>query len=319
VAAPAAAAGQHADGQHAAGLRAALLLAGAAGAAGAVQQRLNGQLKDALGDALLAAVVSFGLGLLLVLTVVLVRPSARRAWPAVRTVPVWRRAGGLGGATLIAVGAAATPVLGVALLSVGLVAGQTGGGVLVDRVGLGPGGRRTLTGPRLAGALLCLAAVGISVVGKGARDAAPLLLLLVVLAGLATTLQQALNGHVRAATGDASVATLLNFLVGTTALVLGLAGHLLLTGAPTGGWPGADQWYLYLGGPIGVFYVTVAAVVVRLLGVLRLTLTTIAGQLVGAVLLDLLVPAAGTSLSPYTVAGAALTLVAVAVSGRGTP
>ena len=125
--------------------------------------------------------------------------------------------------------------------------GQTGGGVLVDRVGLGPGGRRALTGPRLAGALLCLVAVAVSVVGKGAREAAPLLLVLVVLAGLATTLQQAFNGHVRAATGDSSVATLLNFLVGGAALVLGLAGSVLLSGAPDGAWPGADHWYLYVG------------------------------------------------------------------------
>ncbi len=296
--------------------RAALLLALAAGGAGACQSRLNGQLNEVVGSALLAAVVSFGIGLVLVLGLVLARPSARAGWAQVRTVPVWRRLGGLGGATLIAVSAAAAPVLGVALLSVGLVAGQTGGGVLVDRIGLGPGGRRPLTGPRLVGAVLCLLAVTLSVAGKGARDAAPLLLLLVVLAGLATTLQQALNGHVRAATGDASVATLLNFLVGISALLVGLVGHALLTGAEFGPLPGAGQWYLYLGGPIGVAYVIIAASTVRVLGVLRLTLTTIAGQLVGAVLLDLLVPPAGTTLSPFTVVGALLTLVAVTVSGR---
>ena len=296
--------------------RAALLLALGAGVAGAVQSRLNGELKDILGSALLAAAVSFGVGLALVLALVLARPSARRGWAQVRTVPLWRRLGGLGGATLIAVSSAAAPVLGVALLSVGLVAGQTGGGVLVDRLGLGPGGRRPLTGPRLAGAVLCLLAVAISVVGKGARDAAPLLLALVVLAGLATTLQQALNGHVRAATGDASVTTLLNFLVGLAALLVGLAGHLVLSDAAPAPLPGPGQWYLYLGGPIGVLYVMIAATTVRVLGVLRLTLTTIAGQLVGAVLLDLVVPPSGTSLSPYTVAGALLTLVAVNVSGR---
>jgi len=32
----------------------------------------------------------------------------------------------------------------VALLTVGLVAGQTSGGLVVDRVGLGPGGRHAL-------------------------------------------------------------------------------------------------------------------------------------------------------------------------------
>lgn len=42
--------------------------------------------------------------------------------PAVRSLPVWACLGGLGGATLVAVGAAATPVIGVALLAVTLAA-----------------------------------------------------------------------------------------------------------------------------------------------------------------------------------------------------
>jgi transporter family-2 protein len=95
------------------------------------------------------------------------------------------------------VGAAAAPEIGVALLTVGLVAGQTSGGLVVDRLGLAPGGAHGLTLPRIAGALLCLVAVGISVLGEGAREAAPLLLVVVVLAGFAISVQQALNGRVR--------------------------------------------------------------------------------------------------------------------------
>ena len=285
------------------------------GAAVALQQQVNGQLKQALGDALLAAVVSFGAGLVVVAAVVLARPSARAACAAVRHVPLWQRLGGLGGATLVAVGAAAAPTLGVALLTVGLVAGTTAGGLVVDRVGLGPGGRLPLTVPRVAGALLCLGAVGISVQGAGARAAAPLLLVLVVAAGAATALQQALNGRVRAATRDASVATLVNFLVGAAALVLALGISVALSGLDPPAWPGAASWYLYAGGPIGAAFVAVAAVVVRPLGVLRLGLAVTAGQLVGAVLLDLAAPVAAVRLAPATVLGAVLTLLAVAVSG----
>lgn len=50
----------------------------------------------------------------------------------------------------------------------------------------------------------------------------------------------------------------------------------------------------------------------RLTGVLLLGLGTIAGQLVGALLLDVFVPATGEQLSATAVAGTALTLVAVA-------
>ena len=283
----------------------------------ALQQRVNGQLGVDLDDALLASVVSFGTGLVVVVAVVLARPAARRAVRAVRQVPWWQRLGGLGGASLVAVGATATPRLGVALLTVGIVAGQTTGGLAVDRAGIGPGGSHLLTAPRVAGALLCLVAVGIGVLGRDAREADPLLLLAVVGAGFLIAVQQALNGRVRATTGDASVATLVNFVVGTTVLLTALGVALAVRGAGDGDWPGAGEWYLYLGGPIGASFVAMAAVVVRRLGVLRLGLATIAGQLVGAVLLDLLLPATETGIAAMTVVGAALTLVAVGVSGLG--
>lgn len=296
---------------------AALAVAVAAGALVALQQRINGELKTELGDALLTALVSFGTGLVAVLVVVLARPSSRRAVAAVRGSAWWERLGGLGGATLVAVGAAAAPEIGVALLTVGLVAGQTSGGLVVDRVGLGPGGARPLTAPRIAGAVLCLVAVAVAVSGETARAASPLLILLVVLAGFLIATQQALNGRVRSTTGDAGVATLLNFVVGTLALLAGLLLSALVGGLDVGPWPAPAQWYLYTGGPMGAAFVAVAALVVHRLGVLRLGLAVIAGQLLGALALDLALPVTGESIGLPTVLGVALTLVAVAISGRG--
>ncbi|MCW2679224.1 MAG: family transporter [Frankiales bacterium] len=294
----------------------ALAAAVASGAVVALQQRVNGELKVELGDALLTALVSFGTGLVAVIAVVLARASSRAAVARVRQVPWMQRLGGLGGASLVAVGAAAAPEIGVALLTVGLVAGQTSGGLVVDRMGLGPGGAHGLTAPRIAGAALCLVAVGISVLGDGAREAAPLLLVLVVAAGFAISIQQALNGRVRRTTGDAGVATLVNFVVGTIALGLGVLLHAAVAGLEVGDWPGWSEWYLYSGGPMGASFVAVAAVVVRRLGVLRLGLAVIAGQLVGALLLDVLLPVQDQTVELLTVVGVGLTLVAVAVSGR---
>lgn len=293
-----------------------LAAAVASGALVALQQRVNGELKTALDDALLTALVGFGIGLVVLVAVVGARPASRQAVRRVREVPWVQRLGGLGGASLVAVGAAAAPEIGVALLTVGLVAGQTSGGLLVDRLGLGPGGAHALTGPRVLGAALCLVAVGISVLGQGAREADPVLLVLVVLAGFAISVQQALNGRVRRTTGDAGVATLVNFTVGTVALALGLLVSVLLTGLDVGNWPGVDRWWLYTGGPMGAAFVAVAALVVRRLGVLRLGLAVIAGQLVGALLLDLTLPVHGRGVDVLTVVGVALTLLAVVVSGR---
>lgn len=293
-----------------------LAAAVASGALVALQQRVNGELKTALDDAVLTALVGFSIGLVVLVAVVGTRPASRAAVRKVRQVPWAQRLGGLGGASLVAVGAAAAPEIGVALLTVGLVAGQTSGGLLVDRLGLGPGGAHALTAPRVAGAVLCLVAVGISVLGQAAREADPVLLVLVVLAGFAISVQQALNGRVRRTTGDAGVATLLNFVVGTVALALGLLVSVLLSGIDVGSWPGWDRWWLYTGGPMGAAFVAVAALVVRRLGVLRLGLAVIAGQLVGALLLDLTLPVSGQGVDVLTVVGVALTLLAVAVSGR---
>lgn len=295
----------------------ALSAAVLSGALVAVQQRVNGQLGVDLQAPLLAALVSFGTGLVAVVAVVLARPPARRALAAVRQVPWWTRLGGLGGASLVAVGAFAAPQIGVALLTIGLVAGQTSGGLAVDRAGLAPGGSHLLTAPRLAGAVLCLVAVGIGSIGRDARAADPLLLVLVVGAGFLIAVQQALNGRVRRTTGNAAVATLVNFVVGTTALSVGVLLAVAVRGLPDGDWPGVDQWYLYLGGPLGATFVAVAAVVVRRLGVLRLGLAVIAGQLLGALVVDVVSPAIDGGIAATTVLGAVLTFVAVGVSGLG--
>jgi transporter family-2 protein len=154
----------------------------------------------------------------------------------------------------------------------------------------------------------------VGALGDAARAASPLLLAAVVAAGALTAVQQGLNGRMRAVTGDATVATAVNFLVGTAALLLGVALRAAVTDVQLGAWP--DEWWLYLGGPAGVVFVASAAVVVRLLGVLRLGLAVIAGQLLGAVALDLLLPVDDAGLSAATAVGAALTLVAAVVSGR---
>ncbi|MCU1600303.1 MAG: hypothetical protein JWO22_1012 [Frankiales bacterium] len=269
----------------------------------ALQQRLNGELGADLHDPLLAAVVSFGSGLLLISVLVLRRLDALSR---LTQVPWWSRLGGLCGATLVAVGATAAPKIGIALLTVGLVSGTTVAALLVDRAGLGPGGSRPLTPGRLGGAALCLFAIGLSA-REGLRAASPLLIALVVLAGGLISLQQAVNGRVRAAT-DATVATFVNFIVGTTGLLLALTVKAVVFDVHADRWP-HEPW-LYFGGLIGCAFIAMAAVTVGTLGVLRLGLSTTAGQLIGGVLLDL-----DRGISAVTAVTVGLTLVAVGISG----
>ena len=291
----------------------AVSLAVASGALIAVQQRANGGLAERLGDPVLAATVSFGSGLLLMTTIVATRASSRRALPVLRTLPGWTLLGGLGGATLVGVGAVAAPEIGVALLTVAIVGGQTVGALAVDGVGMGPGGRRPLTAARGLGAALCLVAIAISVGGGPARPNL-LLLLAVVAAGALGALQQALNGRLRQAVGDTAVATFVNFVVGTTALAVALGLREVVVGVQARQWPGS--WIFYTGGVLGAVFVAVAAVLVRPLGVLRLGLCLTAGQLLGAVVLDATVPERGHGVAAATAVAAGLTLLAVFVSGR---
>ena len=276
----------------------------ASGALVAVQQRFNGELGRSLGDPLLAAVISFGGGLVLMCVLVVRRLDVVAH---LRDVPWWTRLGGLGGATLVGVGAAAAPKIGVALLTVGMVSGTMVTALAVDRTALVPGEPRPLTPARLLGAAMCLGAIVLAS-KEGLRSASALLLALVVAAGGLVSLQQALNGRVRAAT-DATVATFLNFVVGTTALLLAFAGQAVAGHASATHWP--SRFWLYLGGPIGCVFIALAALFVSTLGVLRFGLATTAGQLLGGVLLDL---DRGVPLA--TLAAVVLTLLAVLVSGQ---
>ena len=95
-------------------------------------------------------------------------PSRARCarWPGVR---LWHLLGGLGGAMFIAAGAIGAPEIGVALLSVALVCGQTTGSLVADGVGLSPAGHQGVTTGRVAGVALTIAAVVASALGASAH------------------------------------------------------------------------------------------------------------------------------------------------------
>lgn len=293
----------------------ALALTFGAGLLLAGQGHVNGALTTRLGSALVAALVSFVVGLAALAVALAARPQTRRA---VRTRPVepirwWYLVGGFAGALLVFVSALAVPLIGVALLTVCVVGGQTVGGLAVDRAGFGPGGRLALTAPRLGGAALAVGAVALAALGAGHGTVRPALFAAVAAAGLCSAGQQAVNGQLARVSGAAGVAALISFLVGMLALAVvtaALAGAGVL---PSLHWPSTG--WLYLGGLGGAAYIWIAAGTVSRLGVLRLTLSAVAGQLVGSVLLDATVPVHGASLQPATVAAAALTIIAVAVSG----
>ncbi|MEV4522156.1 DMT family transporter [Micromonospora tulbaghiae] len=296
-------------------------LATASGVMVAVQSRINGELGVRLADGIAAAVVSFGVGLLILLVLVPATPGGRRGLVALRgalrtgTLRPWQCLGGVCGAFLVATQGLTIGALGVAVFTVAVVAGQSGSSLLVDRAGIGPAGRQPVTPNRLIGAVLTVLAVLLAVGDRLGDPQALALALLPLAAGVGIAWQQAVNGRVRAASGSAMTATLVNFTVGTAALLVTFAVDLAVRGRPAGAFP--DEPWLYLGGPLGIVFIALAAALVRFTGVLLLGLATIAGQIVGAVLLDLLLPTAASHPGLDTLLGAALTMVAVLVAAFG--
>jgi transporter family-2 protein len=196
----------------------------------------------------------------------------------------------------------------VALTAVAIVAGATTGSLLVDALGISPRGRQALTPPRLLGSAIAVGGLVVGAVGR-TGEVRPLLLALVGAAGFATAAQQAANGHLNRHSGEPLVAASVSFLVGTAAL----AAVVLARSPAIGEWPGNPG--LYLGGAGGAAYIALGALAVARLGVLRLTLGTVAGQLAFGVVLDAVAPTGG-GLAAASVVAAFCTLVAVVVASR---
>jgi transporter family-2 protein len=126
-------------------------------------------------------------------------------------------------------------------------------------------------------------------------------------AGLAVTVQFALNGRVTKA-ANSQVSAFLNFpmsliTVSVTLIVMNLFGKNWNT------WP--NQWWLYSAGFLGAVVVYLAAATIRTLGVLLFGLASVAGQLITSIALDVILPNANINVGWALISGAGLMLLAV--------
>ncbi|MFE7744080.1 DMT family transporter [Nocardia sp. NPDC057455] len=309
--------------------RAGLVFGFGIGAGVAVQARINGALGARLEDGVAAAVVSFGAGFVVLVVAFAVSGRLREGGRRVRralsdgALRPWQLLGGLCGAFFVACQGLTVAAIGVTAFTVAAVAGQLLSSLVVDRLGLGPSGRTPVTTVRLVGAALGVAAVlvagfghthasgGLSVPDALRGTPTALLIVLPALAGIGLAWQQAVNGKVGVVGGSLSAA-MVNFCAGLAALLVIEAVIVASSGGPAE-FP-TEPW-LYLGGFIGVAFIALAALTVRWIGVLLLGLTSVAGQLLVSVILDVLTPTSA-GLSVTAVIGCALTLVAVAIATR---
>jgi bacterial/archaeal transporter family-2 protein len=156
----------------------------------------------------------------------------------------------------------------------------------------------------------------VAVAGRFGTPTGLALAALPLVGGLGAAVQQAINGQIREVSRSSTAATLVNFIVGTAALALVQVVDLVVRGRPA---HLPTPLWLYLGGPLEVIVIAISAAVVRAIGVLLLGLALVAGQLAGALVIDLVAPGSSGRPGASTWLGVALTLVAVGIAARPDP
>jgi len=296
-------------------------LAALSGVMIALQARANGELSHRLDNGLQAALVSFGSGLLIILIITPFSPHIKegirnlRSAIAGKEIARWKLLAGALGGSFVAVQTQIVPLIGVAIYSVASIAGQTAMSLVVDRIGLTGGGKKLISPRRVMAAVLTVIAVLVSVWDR--IDADNLSMIAVTagcIAGAVVGVQRALNGQINEHSHQSFTTSLLNFITGTTFLVIlilvGVAlGKNELSPLPAG------PWWIYTGGVIGVIYIAFTSTIVQHLGVLTFTLFSVGGQLAASLVIDLVSPTDGVSVSAYLVTGLAMTYVGVIVGG----
>jgi len=297
------------------------LLAALSGLMIALQARANGELSHRLNNGLEAALVSFGSGLIIIAVIAVFNPSIKegisnlRRAVANKEIAQWKLLAGALGGGFVAIQTQIVPLIGVAIYSVASIAGHTAVSLVVDRIGLTGGGKKLISGRRVAAAVLTVLAVFVSVFDR--IDAKNLSLFAVVLgciAGAVVGVQRALNGQINEHSHQSFTTSLLNFITGTSLLVILILGGVLIGKIELVPLP-AGPWWIYTGGTIGIIYIAFTSTIVQHLGVLTFTLFSVGGQLVASLVIDLISPTNGVNVSAYLVTGIVMTYLGVIAGG----
>ena len=300
------------------------LLAALSGAMIALQARANGELSHRLNNGLQAALVSFGSGLLIIFVITFFNSTIKEGIKNLRTavankeIARWKLLAGALGGSFVAIQTQIVPLIGVAIYSVASIAGQTAMSLVVDRIGLTGGGKKLISPRRVLAAVLTVLAVLVSVWDRiDANDLSMFAVTAGGIAGAIVGIQRALNGQINEYSHQSFTTSLLNFITGTSFLLILIVAGLILGRNELSPLP-SGPWWIYTGGVIGVIYIAFTSTIVQHLGVLTFTLFSVGGQLVGSLIIDLVSPTDGVSVSAYLVTGIVMTYAGVIAGGVGS-
>jgi transporter family-2 protein len=286
------------------------------------QSSINSELNIYTENALITALINFTTGLVVLALMMIFSRAIRKGFTSIPRLvregklKRWQLIGGLSGAFFVASQSSLVQVVGVAIFTVAAVAGQTSAALLVDKAGIGPAGKQPVTLMRVCAAILGIVGVLVSVLGQDSTGQFAFgAVLISFAAGALVSTQPALNGQIANQTGQPAAATLVNFIVGflTLAIVYGVKQQISPQGfnVPPMPWENPIIW---LGGPFGVLFVLTAAFMAKTLGVFLFTLTSVVGQLSGAILMDVLFPTATTNITWQLLLGISITGAAVVLA-----
>ena len=203
------------------------LLAALSGVLIALQARANGELSHLLNNSIEAALVSFGSGLIIIAVISLfhsgIKGGLRNLRSAVRLkrIPRWRLFAGMLGGSFVALQTHIVPLVGVAIYSVAAIAGQTAVSLVVDRIGLTGGGVKHISFRRVLAAVVTVCAVFLSVLDRiDAANFATWAVAFAIGAGALVGVQRALNGQINEFTEQSAATSYLNFIMGTSFLLV---------------------------------------------------------------------------------------------------
>jgi transporter family-2 protein len=286
------------------------------------QSSVNSELNTYTENPLITALINFTTGLIVLSVMMIFSRPIRQGFISIPRLvregrlKRWQLFGGLSGAFFVASQSSLVQVIGVAIFTVAAVAGQTSAALLVDKAGIGPAGKQPVTLMRIGAAILGIVGVLVSVLGQDSTGQFAFgAVLISFAAGALVSTQPALNGQIANHTGQPAAATMVNFIVGFITLVVVYAIAQQVNpqsfNVPPMPWENPVIW---LGGPFGVLFVLTASFMAKTLGVFLFTLTSVVGQLSGAILMDVLFPTASTNITWQLLLGISITGAAVVLA-----
>ena len=286
------------------------------------QSSVNSELNTYTENPLITALINFTTGLIVLSVMMIFSRPIRQGFISIPRLvregrlKRWQLFGGLSGAFFVASQSSLVQVIGVAIFTVAAVAGQTSAALLVDKAGIGPAGKQPVTLMRIGAAILGIVGVLVSVLGQDSTGQFAFgAVLISFAAGALVSTQPALNGQIANHTGQPAAATMVNFIVGFITLVVVYAVAQQVNpqsfNVPPMPWENPVIW---LGGPFGVLFVLTASFMAKTLGVFLFTLTSVVGQLSGAILMDVLFPTASTNITWQLLLGISITGAAVVLA-----